>query len=175
MLKRWAMLIPKNKLTYQFVLSVMPNTYTQIHIHTIFAVKSRVGLINNEWKDHLYKYIVGIIQHYDHKLLAINGMPDHIHILFGMRPTQSLSDLMQDIKGSSSKWINDERLVKGRFEWQSGYGGFSYAKSEVPQIMSYIRNQEEHHRQKTFLEEYKEFLTLFGIEHDERYIFKPLE
>jgi REP element-mobilizing transposase RayT len=142
----------------QFRLSVMPNTYTQIHIHTIFAVRSRVGLIKNEWKDHLYKYIVGIIQHYDHKLLAINGMPDHVHILFGMRPTQSLSDLMQDVKAASSKWINDQRFVKGHFDWQSGYGAFSYAKSEVPQIMSYIRNQEEHHRSKPFKVEYFEFL-----------------
>jgi putative transposase len=134
-----------------FILSVMPNTYTQIHIHAIFAVRSRVGLINNEWRDHLYKYLVGIIQHYDHKLLAINGMPDHVHILFGMRPIQSLSDLMQDVKAGSSKWINDQRFVKGHFEWQRGYGAFSYSKSEVPQLMSYIRNQEVHHRQKTFL------------------------
>jgi putative transposase len=102
-------------------------------------------------------------------------MPDHVHILFGMRPIQSLSDLMQDVKAGSSKWINDQRFVKGPFEWQSGYGAFSYSKSEVPQLMSYIRNQEVHHRQKTFLEEYREFLILFGLEYDERYIFKPLE
>ena len=153
----------------------MANTYTQIHIHSIFAVRTRAGLIREQWRDELYKYIVGIIHHNQHKVLCINGMPDHIHILFGMRPIQSLSDLMQDVKGSSSKWINDQRFVVGHFEWQSGYGAFSYSKSQVPQIISYIRNQEEHHRQKTFLEEYREFLTLFGIEYDERYIFKPLE
>jgi REP element-mobilizing transposase RayT len=102
-------------------------------------------------------------------------MPDHIHILFGMRPTQSLSDLMQDVKAGSSKWINDQRFINGSFEWQSGYGAFSYAKSEVPQIMSYIRNQEQHHKQKIFLKEYREFLTQFGVEYDERYIFKELE
>ena len=152
----------------------MPNTYTQIHIHTIFAVRSRVALIKKEWKENLYKYVVGIIQHSDHKLLAINGMPDHIHILFGMRPTQSLSDLMQDVKAGSSKWINDQRFIKGKFEWQVGYGAFSYSKSQLPRIMSYIRNQEAHHQQKTFLEEYREFLIRFGVEYDERYIFKEL-
>jgi putative transposase len=107
----------------------MPNTYSQIHIQTVFAVRFRIGLIQNEWKDDLYKYITGIIQHYDHKVLSINGMPDHVHIFFGMRPSQSLSDLMQDIKASSSKWINDKGFVKGRFEWQGGYGAFSYTKS----------------------------------------------
>ena len=95
----------------------MPNTYTQIHIQVIFAVKKRTGLIQKEWKDELYKYITGIIQHHDHKLLAINGMPDHLHAFFGMRPAQSLSDLMQDVKGSSSKWINEKKLIKARFEW----------------------------------------------------------
>lgn len=153
----------------------MPNTYTQIHIHAVFAVKAKVGLIKKEWKEDLYKYMAGIIQRYDHKALAINGMPDHIHILFGMRPTQSLSNLMQDVKGGSSKWINDQEIVKGHFQWQEGYGAFSYSKSQVPNVISYIRNQEEHHCQKTFLEEYKELLMLFGIKLDERYIFKPVE
>jgi len=153
----------------------MANTYTQLHVHALFAVKSRIGLIQKEWKDDLYKYIVGIVQHYDHKLLCINGMPDHVHVFFGMRPSQSLSDLMQDIKGSSSKWINDQRLVKGQFAWQEGYGAFSYSKSHVKNVISYIRNQELHHRSKTFLEEYREFLTKFGIDFDERYIFKQME
>jgi putative transposase len=102
----------------------MANTYTQIHIHGIFAVRSRIGLIQKEWKDELFKYITGIIQMYDHKLLAINGMPDHVHIFFGMRASQSLSDLMQDIKGSSSKWINDKRFTKDRFEGRKGTGLF---------------------------------------------------
>ncbi len=110
----------------------MANSYTQIHIHTIFAVRTRAGLIQQQWRDDLYKYIVGIIQRNQHKVLSINGMPDHIHILFGMRPVQSLSDLMQDVKGSSSKWINDQRFVIGHFEWQSGYGAFSYSKSADP-------------------------------------------
>ena len=153
----------------------MPNTYTQIHIHAVFAVKARAGLIQREWKNDLYKYITGILQHYSHKLLAINGMPDHVHVFFGMRPNQSLSDLMQDIKGGSSKWINDQKFVKGRFEWQEGYGGFSYSKSHVSRVIAYIQNQEIHHRRKTFLEEYNEFLIKFGVDYDERYIFKVLE
>lgn len=150
----------------------MANTYTQIHIHSVFAVQSRAGFIQSEWKVELYKYITGIIQNYDHKLLAINGMPDHTHVFFGMRPTQSLSDLMQDIKGGSSKWINDQRFTKSRFEWQQGYGAFSYAKSQVDTVMAYIQNQEIHHTKKTFLEEYKELLNEFEVSYDERYTFK---
>ena len=116
----------------------MANTYTQIHIQAIFAVRNRVGLIQQEWKDDLYKYITGMIQAHSHKLVAINGMADHVHVFFGMRPVQSLSELMQDIKGSSSKWINEKKIVKGRFEWQEGYGAFSYGKSQIGNVISYI-------------------------------------
>jgi REP element-mobilizing transposase RayT len=112
---------------------------------------------------------------YDHKLLAINGMPDHVHVFFGMRANQSLSDLMQDIKGSSSKWINDKKFTKGRFEWQEGYGAFSYSKSQASKVITYIQNQEAHHRKQTFLEEYKGFLEKFEVNYDERYIFKTPE
>ena len=153
----------------------MANTYTQIHIHTVFAVKKRTGLIQKEWKDELYKYITGIIQTHDHKLLAINGMPDHLHIFFGMRPIQSLSDLMQDIKGRSSKWINEKKFIEEKFEWQEGYGAFSYSKSHVAKVVRYVQNQEAHHREITFTEEYQKFLEKFEIEYDERYIFKALE
>jgi putative transposase len=152
----------------------MANTYTQVHIQSIFAVKSRAGLIGLEWENELFKYITGIVQAYNHKLIAINGTPDHLHVLFGMRPTQSLSDLMQDIKGSSSKWINDRKLVRGHFEWQEGYGAFSYSKSELPRIINYIQNQKIHHMKLTFSEEYKEFLEEFEVDYDERYIFKDL-
>lgn len=117
----------------------MPNTYTQIHIQTVFAVQNRQSLISKEWKDELYKYITGIIQHYDHKVLQINGMPDHVHILFGMRPTQSISDLMKQVKQDSSKWINDRRLTPGRFSWQAGYGAFSYSKQQLPNVIDYIK------------------------------------
>jgi len=153
----------------------MANTYTQIHIQTVFAVRKRTGLIQKEWKDELYKYITGIIQAYDHKVLAINGMPDHLHVFFGMRPTQSLSNLMQDIKGSSSKWINDKKFTKERFEWQEGFGAFSYSKSQASNVIAYVQNQELHHQKLSFLEEYKKLLEEFEVEFDERYVFKPLE
>jgi putative transposase len=152
----------------------MADTYTQIHIQAIFAVQNRRSLISTKWKDELYKYITGIIQNNNHKLLAINGMPDHLHVFFGMRPTQSISDLMQDVKGNSSKWINEQGFIKGNFAWQSGYGAFSYSKSHVPNVIKYIRNQEIHHKKKTFIEEYKDFLKKFEVDYKEGYIFKPI-
>lgn len=126
------------------------------------------------WEDDLYKYITGIIKNNRHKLLAINGMPDHVHVFFGMRPIQSLSDLIQDIKGSSSKWINDQQLARARFEWQAGYGAFSYSRSQVDQVVRYINDQEMHHKKKTFLEEYRGFLKKFGIDYKEQYIFNEV-
>lgn len=153
----------------------MANTYTQIHLHLIFAVQNRISLIQDSWAERLYQYIKGIVQTNKHKMIIINGMPDHIHIAVGMRPAQSLSDLMQDIKGSSSKWINDNNLIKGKFQWQEGYGAFSYNKSSLLKLIEYIKNQQLHHQKKTFLQEYKEFLDLFEIEYDERYIFQEIE
>ncbi|MFN3753002.1 IS200/IS605 family transposase [Flavobacterium sp.] len=150
----------------------MANTYTQIHIQLVFAVKHRNALIHSSFKGELYQYITGIIKNHNHKLLAINGMSDHIHIFIGMRPTQSLSDLLQDIKGNSSKWINEKKFLKVNFEWQQGYGAFSYSKSQVNNVINYINNQEQHHSIKTFREEYLEFLKLFEVDYDERYIFK---
>ena len=123
----------------------------------------------------MYQYIAGIIKNNKHKMLAINGMPDHVHIFFGFRPTQSLSDLMQDIKGSSSQWINEQRFVKGRFSWQQGYGAFSYKKSDVPAVIRYIDNQEEHHRKRNFIEEYRDLLQEFEIDYNDRYVFQPLD
>ena len=153
----------------------MANTYTQIHIHAVFTVQNRECIIAKTWQDELYKYITGTIQNNGHKLLTINGLPDHIHVLFGMRPMQSLSDLLQDIKGNSSKWVNERGFVRGKFSWQEGYGAFSYGKSQLPQIIRYIEKQKEHHLKKTFIQEYKEFLNAFEVEYDERYIFKPVE
>ena len=152
----------------------MPNTYTQIHIHAVFAVQNRISLISKTWEQRLYQYITGIIQNHGHKLLVINGMPDHIHILFGMRPTQSLSDLMRDVKGDSSLWINENKFVAGKFSWQEGYGAFSYSKSQIPAVATYIENQELHHKKKTFIEEYLKILQDFEIEYNENYIFKPI-
>lgn len=153
----------------------MANTYTQIHIHSVFAVQHRDGIIHSKWRDELYKYITGIIQANDHKLMAIGGMSDHMHILFGLRPKQSLSDLMQEIKRGSSKWINDNRFVRGRFSWQDGYGAFSYSRNDLPNVIRYIQNQKEHHKKISFMEEYRTFLKEFEIEYDLRYIFKPVE
>ena len=136
----------------------MANTYTQIHIQAVFVVQNRNCIIQRGWKDELYKYITGIVQNNKHKMLAINGMPDHVHILFGFRPSQSLADLMQDIKGSSSKWINEKRFIKAKFSWQEGYGAFSYSKSDLPNVIQYIKNQEEHHKKRSFIEEYEDML-----------------
>lgn len=153
----------------------MANTFTQIHLHLVFGVQNRASLISPEWEARLYKYITGIIQNNGHKLLIINGMPDHIHILIGMRPTQSLSELMQDIKGNSSKWINENKLVKGKFSWQQGYGAFSYDKSQIPKLINYINTQKNHHKKVSFIEEYKRVLDDFGVSFDEKYIFKQIE
>ena len=152
----------------------MANTYTQVHIQAVFAVQNRECIIQNSWKEELYKYIAGIVQNNNHKLLSINGMPDHIHILFGLRPSQSISELMQDIKGSSSRWINEKHLVHGKFSWQEGYGAFSYSNSDVPAIIQYILNQTDHHKKKTFTEEYQEMLKAFDVDFNERFIFKPV-
>ena len=152
----------------------MANTYSQIHIQAVFAVQNRECIIRNSWKEELYKYISGIVQNNNHKILSINGMPDHIHILFGLRPSQSVADLMQDVKGSSSRWINDKKLVHSKFSWQEGYGAFSYSKAEVPAIIQNIINQTDHHKRKTFSEEYYELLQEFEVDFDDRFIFKPV-
>jgi REP element-mobilizing transposase RayT len=134
-----------------------------------------LALIQPEWENELYKYITGIVQANNHKMLSVNGMPDHVHMLIGFRSTQSIADLMQDVKAGSSGWINKNKLAKSRFEWQSGYGAFSYSKSHVPDVIAYIQNQKEHHKTKTFLDEYKLFLEKFEVEYEEQYIFKDPE
>lgn len=158
----------------QYKISTMANTYTQIHIQTVFAVQNRQSLIQKIWKDELYKYITGIIQNHNHKVLQINGVSDHIHILFGMRPTQSISDLLKQVKHDSSEWINTRGFVNRKFSWQSGYGAFSYSKPDVPKVIKYIQNQEEHHKSETFTDEYLNLLKEFEIDYDERYILKSV-
>jgi putative transposase len=153
----------------------MPNTYTQIHIQIIFAVKGRQNLIPKNKRAELQKYITGIINKRNQKLLSIFCMPDHTHILVGMKSDVSIADLTRDIKAGSSKFINDKKWVKGKFGWQEGYGAFSYSKSHVDSVIRYILNQEEHHRNKTFKEEYLEFLRKFEIEYDEKYLFEWIE
>ncbi len=153
----------------------MANTYTQIHIQCVVAVKYRRAVIQPLWKERLQQYMTGIVQNNGHKMIAINSMPDHLHFFFGFRPNQSLSDLMRIVKSDSSEWINKEKFNSSTFRWQEGYGAFSYSRSQIKVVSEYIANQEEHHKKKTFLEEYKQFLKQFEVEHDERYIFKPLE
>ena len=152
----------------------MANTYTQIHIQAVFTVQNWECIITDRWRNELYKYITAIIQNNKHKLLAINGMPDHIHILFGLRPSQSLSDLMQDIKGGSSKWINERGFVSGRFSWQEGYGAFSYSKTELQDVYRYIEYQQQHHKKKKFIDEYLGLLNEFEIDYNDEFIFKPV-
>ena len=152
----------------------MANSYTQIHLQFVFAVKYRNAVIAHTWETDLYKYITCIVQNNKHKLIAINGMPDHIHILVGFHTTQSIADLMRDIKANSSKWINENNFTKEKFEWQTGYGAFSYSKSHVQNVINYINNQKQHHTKQSFLDEYIAFLKKFEIEHNIEYSFKEL-
>jgi REP element-mobilizing transposase RayT len=153
----------------------MANTFTQIYIQLVFAVAGRQSLISDEFKGELYKYMTGIVQQCHHKLIAINGMPDHVHLLVGLYPQDALSDLVRDVKAFSSMHVNDNRWVHGKFAWQEGFGGFSYSRSHLQKVIEYIANQENHHRQRTFKEEYLELLQKFEIEHDQRYLFTWIE
>lgn len=153
----------------------MPNTYTQLHIQFVFAVKYRASLIQPDWKERLLKYITGIFQANDHKMIQINCMPDHIHIFIGLRPHQSISGLIQNVKTESSKWINNQGFCKVKFASQEGFGAFSYAKSQVPSVIKYIQNQEQHHRKENFIKEYTDLLKTFDVQYEEKYIFKEPE
>lgn len=153
----------------------MANTYTQLHIQLVFSVKFRAALIQKEWKPKLHQYITGILQKNEHKMLQINSMPDHIHIFIGLRPHQSISSLVQNVKAESSKWIKNNKFCKSPFAWQEGFGAFSYSKSHVDRVIRYIQNQEVHHRKETFLHEYRRLLKAFAIVYDEQYIFNEPE
>jgi len=150
----------------------MAGTFSQIYIQVVFAVKGRENLIGKSWKDELHKYIAGIIKGKEQKPIIVNGMPDHIHAFIGLRPSMAISDLVRDIKNNSSNFINKMKFVRGKFSWQEGYGAFSYAHSQIDNVYKYIMNQEEHHRKKTFREEYLNFLKKFEIEHEERFLFE---
>ncbi|HEX4886618.1 MAG TPA: IS200/IS605 family transposase [Luteibaculaceae bacterium] len=153
----------------------MANTYTQIFVHIVFAVKGRQNLIQQSWKDQLHKYICGIVNAKEQKVYAIGGVGDHIHILLSIKPHVVLSDLIRDIKANSSRWVNYEGLVMGKFQWQEGFGVFSCSKSQLDNVIGYINNQEQHHEKKTFREEYVAMLQQFGIEFDERFLFEWIE
>jgi len=149
----------------------MANTYTQIYIHSVFAVRNRDFAISKKWNNELYKYITGIVQNLGNKMLAINGMPDHVHMLIGLNSQQAVSKLLQEVKANSSKWINESSFFKGRFSWQEGFGAFSYSHSQLDTVIKYIQKQQEHHKKKTFREEYLEFLEKFKVDFDKRYLF----
>lgn len=150
----------------------MANSYTQLYVQFVFAPKFRAAMLQPEWDERLRKYISSIAKTNGHKMIAINNMPDHIHIFLGMHPDQSVSEIMRIIKGDSSEWINKEHFTERRFQWQEGYGAFSYSRSQIDAVAKYIANQQAHHAKITFLDEYKEMLDKFGVLYDDRYLFK---
>ncbi len=152
----------------------MANTFTQLYVHIVIVVKGRQSLIPESKKEILYKYMSGIFRNKGHKLIAINGMPDHVHILIGLNPAGALSDLIKEIKRCSTNFINEKKWVKGKFGWQEGYGGFSYSRSQLDKVIKYIENQEMHHKRKTFREEYLRMLKEFEVRYDERFVFEDV-
>lgn len=153
----------------------MPNTYSQIYVHIIFTVQGRLNLIPKQYREELHKIMTGIISKRNQKLIAIFAMPDHVHLLVGMKPSVAVSDLVRDIKAGTSKHINEKRWIKGKFRWQVGHGSFSHSKSQISQVANYISKQEAHHKKKTFKEEYIGILNKLDIEYDERYLFEWIE
>ncbi len=149
----------------------MANTYTQLYVQLIFAVQGRQNIISKIHREEIHKYLTGITTKRKHKLLSVFCMPDHTHLLVGLQPLQSISDLARDLKTGSSHFINQKRWIRGHFNWQVGFGAFSYSKREISSVISYINNQEEHHQKKTFKEEYFDFLNTFAIEYKEEYLF----
>ena len=151
------------------------SAYSKIYIQVIFAVKGRASLIQSDWEEKLYKYITGIIRNKNQKMLAINGIPDHIHFLIGMKPSCCLSDLVREIKKSSNDFINEENFCRTKFYWQEGFGAFSCGHSDLDRVIKYIMNQKEHHRKRTFKEEYLQFLKKYEIEFKDEYLFEWIE
>ncbi len=150
----------------------MANTYTQINIHAIFSVKGRENIITLNFRDRLHSYIAGIVNKTGNYSLAVNGYKDHVHMFFELKPSLALSDVIRDVKANSSKWINENRFVMGRFSWQEGYGAFSYSRSQRDNVIKYIMEQEKHHAGKSFREEYLELLRKFEIPFEDNYVFE---
>ena len=153
----------------------MPDTFTQIYVQIVFAVKGRNSLIAENWEEDLYKYITGIISNKGQKLLAINGMPDHVHILIGMKPTCCLSDLVREVKKSSNSFIKEKCFSQYNFQWQEGFGAFSYSHSALDKVVGYIKDQKKHHKQKSFRDEYLEYLKKYEIEYSDERLFEWVE
>jgi REP element-mobilizing transposase RayT len=150
----------------------MSGTYSQIYIQLVFVVKGRLPLITSQWEEELYKYITGIVSNKGQKMLAINGMPDHLHLLIGMKPNCCLADLVREIKKSSTVFVKENKYTKVPFQWQEGYGAFSYSHSGFRQVIAYIQNQKAHHTKQPFEQEYREFLKKFEVEFKEEYFLK---
>ncbi len=153
----------------------MAGTFSQIYIHIVFAVKGRDNLLQKDWREEVFKYISGIIREKGHKPIIINGYNDHVHCFIGLTPSIAISDLVRDIKNNSSKFINEKRYLKSKFQWQEGYGAFSYSQSQIKRVYDYILNQENHHQRKSFKEEYLELLKKFGVEYKKEYLFEWIE
>lgn len=152
----------------------MANTYHQLYIQVVFAVKYREAVLHKEWRKEVFGVIGNLINETGCKTLLVNGVEDHVHCFLGLKPTVSISELLKTIKAKSSKYINDNRFILNRFEWQEGYGAFSYSHSHIKEVYNYVANQEEHHKKESFKEEYLNYLNKFEIPYDERYIFEDL-
>jgi putative transposase len=152
----------------------MANTFTQIYVQVVFAVEARASVIPKAHKEELQKYITGIVTERKQKLLAIHCMPDHTHLLVGLKPNMALSALVRDVKNGSTNFIQCKKWVMGRFSWQEGFGAFSYGHSQIGAVIRYIQDQEKHHARRTFRDEYIQFLKRFEIEHDQRFVFKEI-
>lgn len=153
----------------------MAGTYSQIYIHIVFAVKGRQNLLLKLWRDEVFKYISGIIKEKGHKPIIVNGVADHVHVFFGLKPSASISDVVRDIKNNSSRYINDQKWLGNKFAWQEGYGAFSYSHSHIKSVYDYILNQEAHHQKKSFKNEYNDLLQKFDVSFEEQYLFDWLE
>lgn len=152
----------------------MANTYHQMYIQAVFAVKYREAVIAKVWKADLFAVIGNLINETGCKTIIVNGIEDHVHCFFGLKPSMSVSNVMKNAKAKSSKWVNESGLLKHRFEFQEGFGSFSYSRSHIDAVYKYIQNQERHHRKQGFIEEYIEMLQKFGVDYDEKYIFQEL-
>ena len=153
----------------------MPGTFSQIYIQYVFAVHGRQNLLQKPWRNEIFKYIAGIIKGKNQKPIIVNGVADHVHVFVGIRPSMRISDLVRDIKNNSSKFINEQKFIRGKFEWQDGYGAFSYGHSQIGNVYQYIENQEAHHKKRSFKEEYLELLKKFEVDYNEKYLFEWIE
>ena len=153
----------------------MADTFSQIYVQIVFAVRNRNAFIQTEWEERLYQYITGIVRNHEQKMIAINGISNHIHLFIGLKPTCRISDLVREIKKASNIFINEKKFTNFKFEWQEGYGAFSYSHSVLDNVIKYIQNQKEHHKKKSFKEEYIDFLKKFEIEYKDAYLFDWIE